>query len=123
MPERLDRTLTALADPTRRELLARLARRPHRASELARGFTISRPAICKHTRLLKKAGLITARRSGREQIYELAPSGNQAIEEVMDTLVQVGGFWEAALIAFKEYAENIGGREAPRQPKPRVRIA
>ena len=121
MSERLDRTLAALADPTRRELLARLSRRPHRATELARGFTISRPAVCKHTRLLKKAGLITARRSGREQIYELAPSGNRAIEEVIDTIAQVGGFWDAALNAFKDYAESSEDQKTPGQSKPRAK--
>jgi DNA-binding transcriptional ArsR family regulator len=102
----LDQTLTALADPTRRQLLQRLARRPHRAGELAAGFAISRPAICKHTRVLKKAGLITARQHGREQIYELAPSGGQAIAELIETLEQVGRFWDTALVAFKRFAEK-----------------
>jgi DNA-binding transcriptional ArsR family regulator len=102
----LDQTLAALADPTRRELLARLARRPHRAGELAQGFAISRPAICKHTRLLKKAGLIRANQNGREHIYELAPSGSEAIDELIGTLEQVGRFWDTALDAFKRYAES-----------------
>jgi DNA-binding transcriptional ArsR family regulator len=102
----LDETLTALADPTRRELLQRLAQRPHRAGELAAGFAVSRPAICKHTRVLKRAGLIRARRNGREQIYELAPSGSQAIEDLIETLEQVGRFWDTALDAFKRYAEK-----------------
>ncbi|MBV8055364.1 MAG: winged helix-turn-helix transcriptional regulator [Deltaproteobacteria bacterium] len=106
MPPKLDQTLAALADPTRRALLQRLAQKPHRASELATGFAISRPAICKHTRALKRAGLITARRRGREQIYELAPSGGAAIEELIGVLEQVGRFWDTALEAFKRYAEN-----------------
>ena len=106
MPPTLEQTLTALADPTRRELLQRLAQRPHRAGELATGFAISRPAICKHTRVLKKAGLIRARQHGREQIYELAPSGSQVIEELIGTLEQVGRFWDTALDAFKRYAEE-----------------
>ncbi len=108
MAAKLDQTLVALADPTRRALLQRLARRAHRAGELAAGFAISRPAICKHTRVLKKAGLITARRHGREQIYELAPSGSQAIDELIRTLEQVGRFWDSALDAFKRYAEKEG---------------
>jgi DNA-binding transcriptional ArsR family regulator len=103
---KLDQTLAALADPTRRELLQRLAQRPHRAGELATGFAITRPAVCKHTRMLKRAGLIRARRNGREQIYELAPSGSQAIEELIGTLEQVGHFWDTALDAFKRYAEK-----------------
>jgi DNA-binding transcriptional ArsR family regulator len=103
---KLDQTLAALADPTRRELLRRLARTPSRAGALAEGFAISRPAICKHTRLLKKAGLIRVRKSGRERIYELAPSGGRAISEVVAQLEQVGRFWEIALDAFKRYAEE-----------------
>jgi DNA-binding transcriptional ArsR family regulator len=106
MAGKVDRTLTALADPTRRELLARLAGRPRRAGELAEGFAISRPAICKHARVLKKAGLIKARQNGREQIYELAPSGGRAIEELIGTLEEVGRFWDTALNAFKRYAES-----------------
>jgi len=106
VPPKLDRTLAALADPTRRELLQRLAHQPQRAGELARGFAISRPAICKHTRVLKRAGLISAQTHGREQIYKLAPSGNQAIEELIRTLEQVGRFWDIALDAFKRYAEE-----------------
>ena len=98
--------MTALADPTRRALLQRLAQRPHRAGELATGFAISRPAICKHTRVLKSAGLIRAKRKGREQIYELAPSGNEAIDELIGTLEQVGSFWDTALNAFKRFAEE-----------------
>lgn len=106
MTARLDQTFAALADPTRRQLLQRLAQRPHRAGELAAGFAISRPAICKHTRMLKRAGLITARQHGREQIYELAPSGGRAIEELIETLEQVGRFWDTALAAFKRFAEK-----------------
>jgi DNA-binding transcriptional ArsR family regulator len=106
VPRKLDQTLAALADPTRRDLLQRLAQRPHRAGELATGFAISRPAICKHARVLKRAGLIRARQRGREQIYELAPSGSQAIGELIGTLEQVGRFWDTTLDAFKRYAEK-----------------
>jgi DNA-binding transcriptional ArsR family regulator len=103
---KLDRTLAALADPTRRELLHRLARRPHRAGELARGFAISRPAICKHTRALKHAGLIMAKQNGREQVYELAPLGSKSIGELIEKLEEVGRFWDTALESFKRYAEG-----------------
>jgi DNA-binding transcriptional ArsR family regulator len=108
---KIDATLTALADPTRRELLRRLAHHPCRASALAKGFPISRPAICKHTRLLKKAGLITATKHGREQIYELAPTGDQAITELIEHLQEVGRFWERALDAFKRHLEEKGEKE------------
>ncbi|MBV8774594.1 MAG: winged helix-turn-helix transcriptional regulator [Deltaproteobacteria bacterium] len=102
----VDQTLAALADPTRRQLLQRLAQKPRRAGELATGFAISRPAICKHTRVLKRAGLIKARQYGLEQIYELAPSGSRAIEELIGTLAEIERFWDTALNAFKRYAEE-----------------
>ena len=102
----LDDTIAALADPTRRELIRRLARKPCRAGELAQGFAMSRPAICKHARLLKRAGLIRARKNGREQIYKLAPRGGRAIKELIALLEMVGRFWDIALDAFKRYAEE-----------------
>jgi|SRR5580700_9615486 DNA-binding transcriptional ArsR family regulator len=103
---RIAQTLTALADTTRRELLRRLAQHPCRAGQLAEGFAMSRPAICKHARLLKQAGLIRAKKNGREQIYELAPKGGRAIKELIVQLEEVGRFWDVALGAFKQYAEK-----------------
>ena len=103
--KRIDTTIAAIGDPTRRELLRRLADNPCRASALAEGFAISRPAICKHTRMLARAGLIRARKNGRERIYELAPNGGAAIKELIVQLEEVGRFWETALEAFKRYAE------------------
>jgi DNA-binding transcriptional ArsR family regulator len=99
-------TITALADPTRRELLRRLADGPRRAGELAEGFAMSRPAICKHARLLKQAGLIRAKKNGREQIYQLAPQGSRTIQELIVELEKIGGLWDSALGAFKHYAEE-----------------
>src|SRR5262245_65922796 len=102
----MDTTLAALADPTRRALLRRLAHAPCRASALAEGFAMSRPAICKHTRLLKRAGLIRAKKRGREQIYELAPTGDQAITELIKHLQEVSQFWDGVLAAFKSHVEQ-----------------
>ena len=102
----LDRTIAALGDPTRREILRRLAGAPRRAGELAAGFAISRPAICKHTRLLTGAGLIRARKSGRERIYELAPSGGRQMRKLIEQMQELEQFWDVALEAFKRYAEK-----------------
>jgi DNA-binding transcriptional ArsR family regulator len=101
----LDESIMALADPTRRELIRRLAREPLRASDLAHGFPISRPAICKHTRLLAQAGLIRAKKSGRERIYELAPKGGRLMKEMIGELEEMSRLWDVALEAFKDYAE------------------
>jgi DNA-binding transcriptional ArsR family regulator len=107
----IDVTFAALADPTRRELLRRLADTPCRAGALAKGFAISRPAICKHTRMLTRAGLIKAHKSGRERIYELAPGGGDAIKELIMQLEEVGRFWDVALLAFKRHLERKEERE------------
>jgi DNA-binding transcriptional ArsR family regulator len=103
---KIDSTIAALADPTRRELLRRLADNPSRAGDLAKGFAISRPAICKHTRILAQAGLIQARRRGRERIYALAPNGGDAITELIARLEEVGRLWDTVLDAFKRYVEE-----------------
>src|SRR5215813_12472897 len=107
----MDTTLAALADPTRRALLRRLAHAPCRASALAAGFAISRPAICKHTRLLKRAGLIRATKHGREQIYELAPTGGHTLTELIEHLKEVSQFWDLALDSFKRHLEEKGEKE------------
>lgn len=102
----LDKTIAALGDPTRREILRRLADAPRRAGELASGFAISRPAICKHTRLLTRAGLIRAKKSGRERIYELAPSGGKTMRETIEQLQAMERYWDVVLDAFKRYVEK-----------------
>ncbi|HTW89773.1 MAG TPA: metalloregulator ArsR/SmtB family transcription factor [Candidatus Binataceae bacterium] len=103
---KLDNVIAALADPTRRRLLRRLGEEPRRASELASGFAISRPAICKHTHVLARAGLIRAKKNGRERIYELAPGGREAIGRLIVELTTVQDFWDSALKAFKQYVEE-----------------
>ena len=79
-------TFVALADSTRRELLRRLAHAPCRASALAEGFAISRPAICKHTRLLKKAGLIRAKKRGLPGDEDAIARGEKALPDVINIL-------------------------------------
>lgn len=70
---RLDRTLLALADPTRRAILARLSRGEARVTELARPFSVSLNAVSKHIRVLERARLVERRRQGREHYLALNP--------------------------------------------------
>jgi DNA-binding transcriptional ArsR family regulator len=102
----IDATMAALADPTRRELLSRLARRASPAGDLARGFAMTRPAVCKHMRVLREAGLIRASKEGRRRIYELRPRGRVAVEQVRKTIEEVSRFWDTALEAFKNFVER-----------------
>ncbi|MEW6271499.1 MAG: metalloregulator ArsR/SmtB family transcription factor [Thermodesulfobacteriota bacterium] len=101
----LDRTFAALADPTRRTLLERMGRKPHRAGDLCRGLTISRPAVSKHLRVLREAGLVDALPRGREVVYRLAPSA-AGIEHARAYLERASAFWDRALDAFKAFAEQ-----------------
>ncbi len=105
MAMKLESVIAALADPTRRRMLRRLGAEPRRATELAKGFAISRPAICKHARVLITAGLIRAKKNGRERIYELSPRGGEAVRQLIVELREVEAFWDSTLKALKEYVE------------------
>ena len=100
----LDRTLIALADPTRRMLIERIGRKTQRASDLCRGLPMSRPAVSRHLRVLREAGLVQGIPAGREMRYRLAH--RQRLLEVRQYVERVSAFWDRALEAFKAFAER-----------------
>jgi DNA-binding transcriptional ArsR family regulator len=104
---RLDRTFSALADPTRRRLIERVGRRAQRPNDLCRGLPMSRPAVSKHLRILREAGLLEAVPRGRELLYRLArqPGG---LTEARAYIERVSQTWDRALEAFKAFAEQEG---------------
>jgi len=109
----IDRTLSALADPTRRGVIDLLRRKPHKASDLADALETTRPAMSRHLRVLRKSGLV--REEGddddaRLRIYRLERA---PFEDLEGWLEEVRGFWTTQLSAFKAYAER-GGRRGPR---------
>lgn len=85
MPE-LDATFAALADPTRRAILARLATGEATVMELAEPFAMTQPAISRHLKVLEGAGLILRRVDGTRRPCRLAPEGVQAIDQWLDLL-------------------------------------
>ncbi len=90
----LDQTFAALADPTRRAIVARLASGECTVGELSRPFPISAPAVSKHLRLLEGAGLIERRRDGRTQRCRLnAP----ALDRAVDWITSQRRFWNESL--------------------------
>ena len=95
-----DDPFRAIADPVRREILAALRARPMAVHEIAGRFEISRPAISKHLRVLGDAGLVVARRAGKENLYELRAA---AFAPVADWL---SGFWAGRLDVLKQMAER-----------------
>ena len=93
----------ALADPTRREILRLLRDRPHAVGEIAGNFRTSRPAISKHLRLLKSAGLVVARQSGTARICEL---NARPLRAVNDWLRDYQVFWNETLRELKNHVEE-----------------
>lgn len=81
-----DRLFKALADATRREIVAALVARPMPVSELTRQFRVSRPAISRHLRLLKAAGLVELRPQGRRNVYFVRTAALREIEAWLDAL-------------------------------------
>jgi DNA-binding transcriptional ArsR family regulator len=93
----------ALADPTRREILRRLRSGGKTVGELASGFPVSRPAISKHLRSLRSAGLIVTRRQGRTSACTL---NGRPLQVVNDWLRDYESFWSDALRSLKSYVED-----------------
>jgi DNA-binding transcriptional ArsR family regulator len=92
---------TALGDPTRRAIFARLAEHPRAVGELASELPVSRPAVSQHLKVLKEAGLVVDRPAGNRRIYRLDPSGVEVLRAQLDS------FWNQALATYKALAEQI----------------
>ncbi|HEY8377369.1 MAG TPA: metalloregulator ArsR/SmtB family transcription factor [Nannocystis sp.] len=106
MPGDLDRTLAALAEPTRRGVIDLLRRRPHCASEIADALSTSRPAMSRHLRVLRQAGLVredALEDDARVRVYRLV---REPFAELRDWLDEVEAFWGDQLQAFKAHAER-----------------
>jgi DNA-binding transcriptional ArsR family regulator len=91
---------TALADPTRRLLLERLAKRPLKAGDVAEGLTITRPAVSQHLMILLEAELVSVQQKGTSRIYSLNEKGVKNMRAYLDNL------WDEALQNFKRAAEK-----------------
>jgi DNA-binding transcriptional ArsR family regulator len=96
--------LAALADPTRRELFERLRSGPRAVSDLARGVTVSRPAVSQHLAVLKAAGLVKDTAAGTRRVYEIDPKGLGAIRAWLDDM------WGGALQSFSAELEKDDSR-------------
>ena len=89
----------ALADPTRRTIFERLARRPRPVGELAEGLPVSRPAVSQHLRVLREAGLVSDEKVGSRRLYRVDPDGVAGMRAYLDR------FWSDALAAFERAAQ------------------
>jgi DNA-binding transcriptional ArsR family regulator len=112
--DRLSATFAALADPTRRAILARLATGETTVAELAKPFRISGPAVSKHLKVLEHAGLITRGREAQWRPCKIEPS---ALKVVDDWLDRYRRFWEASFDRLDEYLRDVQAAQKPRSRK------
>jgi DNA-binding transcriptional ArsR family regulator len=102
-------TFQALADPTRRAVLDLLRRGSQPAGEIAGAFPVSRPAISKHLRLLRRAHLVREHREGRHRVYHLNPEPLKAVDSWLD---QYRSFWKMNLASLKSFVEAEQAKES-----------
>ena len=94
----------AIADPTRRALLLRLATEGEKnVTELLEPFSISQPAISKHLRILREARLVRSRKQGREMVYEIQA---HKLQEVRDWVAHFEKYWNEKLDALGKYLDR-----------------
>jgi DNA-binding transcriptional ArsR family regulator len=106
--ELLDRTFAALADPTRRAILTRLATGQASVTELAEPFEMSLPAVSKHLKVLERAGLISRGREAQWRPCRLEPA---PLKDVADWVEEYRVLWEARLDRLDDYLREIQGKE------------
>ena len=90
----------ALADGTRRTIVARLADRPMAVVELADGLPVTRSAVSQHLKILKDAGLVSDAAAGTRRIYRLNPVAVAALRDQLDT------YWQRALVGYTEHVND-----------------
>jgi DNA-binding transcriptional ArsR family regulator len=106
--DRLSATFSALADPTRRAILARLASGETSVTELAKPFEMSLPAVTKHLKVLERAGLITRSRAAQWRPCRLEA---KPLQDISDWVEQYRQFWEQRLDRLEEYLRGLQAQE------------
>jgi DNA-binding transcriptional ArsR family regulator len=108
----LDKTFSALSDPTRRAILARLAEGDASVSELAAPFAMSLPAISKHLRVLEQAGLVERTKDGRVHRLRLVA---QPLHDAAAWIAHYQRFWQQQLEVLADYLHDIHSEEGPEE--------
>ena len=106
---RLDLAFQALADPTRRGMLARLSQGPASVSELARPYAISLPAVMQHLQLLETSGLVRSEKTGRVRTCRLEP---RALSTAEQWIAEQRELWEGRLDRLEDYLETLKTKES-----------
>ena len=102
----METVLKAIAEPRRQEILRLIWQRERAAGDVAAHFDISRPAISKHLRILKEAGLLAERRVGTQRLYRARP------ERLADARRFIESFWDQGLAAIKRSAQDERDRRS-----------
>jgi DNA-binding transcriptional ArsR family regulator len=118
--DRLNATFAALADPTRRAILARLTHGDLPVKSLAAPFAISPPAITKHLKVLERAGLISRGRDGQQRPCRLDAT---PLREVGDWVGEYRRFWEEKFDRLDAYLQELQRRPQPKRRAQRARVA
>lgn len=118
MTDRLSAAFSALADPTRRAILARLALGETSVNELAEPFDISLPAISRHLKVLEGAGLISRGREAQWRPCKLEPEGLKTVSDWVDEYRQL---WEDRFDRLDEYLNKLQAKKTPPAKKRRPR--
>ena len=105
-------TFQAVADPTRRAVLDLLRRGSQSAGTIAGAFPVSRPAISKHLRLLRRAHLVREHREGRHRVYQLNPEPLRAVDQWIE---HYRTFWTIKLTSLKNFVETEYAAETGNQ--------
>lgn len=98
----------AIADPTRREIIGLIVKKPQNLNALAENFDVSRPAISQHVKLLVECGLVVIRQVGRERYCE---ARLQKLDEVSAWVNKYQQFWQQKLDALDKYLDSIDVRK------------
>ena len=109
-------TFHALSDPTRRAVLDLLRAGSQAAGSIAQSFPVSRPAISKHLRLLRRAHLVEERRQGRHRLYSLNPEPLKAVDSWLE---QYRVFWQRSLASLKAFVESEYAKEIAESTRSR----
>ncbi|MFO1163325.1 MAG: metalloregulator ArsR/SmtB family transcription factor [Reyranellaceae bacterium] len=120
MPDPLSTTLSALADPTRRAILARLTLGETSVGELAHPFDMTLPAISKHLKVLERAGLIARGREAQRRPCRLEAA---PLREVLEWVATYRQFWERRLDRLERYLQTAQAQAQQKPPKPLKRKA
>jgi DNA-binding transcriptional ArsR family regulator len=124
----MDDVLQALADPVRRSILTMLCGAPLRAGRIAEAFEISRPAVSRHLRVLREAGLVEDAADGRERVYRLTPSPLEQVQSFVAGLrsppAAAASEWERRFMALETEVYRVRARKQTERPaitQPRKR--